>query len=122
MRQVIHIPSYIVTATVVLISVFNVDESTWVKMSFRDRGLIIDSSPYRYVFSVVLTVWVLIEIIVVTTNQKRRAIHDYVAGTVVKQLSPQDCPDRDQTDAVFTDALGRKWKLTPHRFISHWFF
>jgi uncharacterized RDD family membrane protein YckC len=42
-------------------------------------------------------VWFLLEVISMLTNAKRRAVHDFIAGTVVvKAAQPGNAPDRQQ--------------------------
>jgi uncharacterized RDD family membrane protein YckC len=54
--------------------------TTWIALSQR----IIDSTPWWYQpTNVALQVWVWSEFIVLLTNKKRRALHDFMAGTVV---------------------------------------
>jgi uncharacterized RDD family membrane protein YckC len=46
-----------------------------------------DAFFYNAVF-VLITFWAIAEVIVTLSNEKRRAIHDYIAGTVVVKLNP----------------------------------
>lgn len=53
---------------------------TWIALSQR----ILESVPWWYQpINVVLQVWIWSEFVVLLTNKKRRALHDFLAGTVV---------------------------------------
>jgi len=57
------------------------------------------------VLGVVLTGWVFLEIITMLINPKRRAIHDFIAGTVVVRTQAPD-----ETDPGYEQALAREKK------------
>ena len=79
----------IVFATLLTISniiiVLNMTDSLYFSMEFFERGkYILDSkSSWAGMVSVLFNIWIWSEFIVMLTNKKRRALHDFIAGTVV---------------------------------------
>ena len=44
---------------------------------------------YDDYLTIISTIWILVELITMLTNSKRRALHDYLAGSVVINLEPK---------------------------------
>lgn len=57
--------------------------------------LLKEADPLNRITSTLSFLWLLAEIITLATNEKRRAIHDYMAGTVV--LSERHLPKAERT-------------------------
>ena len=59
----------------------------WSSLGFLDRGrAIAERFPISRWYDLVSLVWVGSELVVLLTNKKRRALHDFIAGTVVVQM------------------------------------
>lgn len=73
-----------------LISVFHISDSEYYTLSFMERAkrMIELAPPWYKPLQIIQNVWVWGELIVLLTNRKRRALHDYIAGTVVVQTPP----------------------------------
>lgn len=73
-----------------LISVFHMSDTEYHSLSFMERAKrTVELAPPWYTpLQIVQNVWVWGELIVLLTNRKRRALHDFIAGTVVVQTSP----------------------------------
>jgi uncharacterized RDD family membrane protein YckC len=73
-----------------LISVFHMSDAEYHALSFMDcakREVELAPSWFRPL-QIIQNVWVWGEFIVLLTNRKRRALHDFIAGTVVVHASP----------------------------------
>jgi uncharacterized RDD family membrane protein YckC len=72
-----------------LMSVFHLSDAEYHALSFMDRAKrMVELAPSWYSpLQIVQNVWVWGELIVLLTNRKRRALHDFIAGTVVVQTS-----------------------------------
>lgn len=70
---------------IALIALFSVDWTAYQAAEFFDRlNLLVDRYPSWYdVVEYGNSIWVWGELIVLLFNKRRRAIHDYIAGTVV---------------------------------------
>jgi uncharacterized RDD family membrane protein YckC len=68
-----------------IIALYAMSDAEYHALSFTERGRhVADLAPSWYrPLSILLTVWVWGELIVLLTNRKRRALHDFIAGTVV---------------------------------------
>ena len=70
-------------------------EPEWSSLSFSERNQLLEErSPVGYWYDVISQVWLWSEMVVLLTNKKRRALHDFIAGTVVihtrlKSVSPK---------------------------------
>jgi len=69
----------------VLYSLFHMTDSEYHALSVHDRTMrLIELAPFWYEpVQMAQPIWVWGEIIVLLTNRKRRALHDFIAGTVV---------------------------------------
>jgi uncharacterized RDD family membrane protein YckC len=58
-------------------------------LSFLERAkrMVELTPPWYHPLQIVQNVWVWGELIVLLTNRKRRALHDFIAGTVVVRTS-----------------------------------
>jgi uncharacterized RDD family membrane protein YckC len=73
-----------------LISVFHMSDAEYHALSFLERAqrMVALAPSWLKPVQIAQHVWVWGELIVLLTNRKRRALHDFIAGTVVVQTSP----------------------------------
>ena len=73
-----------------LMSVLHMSDTEYHALSFMERARrMVELAPSWYKpLQIVQNVWVWGELIVLLTNRKRRALHDFIAGTVVVRTSP----------------------------------
>ncbi|MCZ7649451.1 MAG: RDD family protein [Planctomycetota bacterium] len=77
-----------------IIAVFHMTDAEYKSLAFLDRTKrILELVPSWYSpLHWIQTAWVWGELIVLLTNRKRRALHDFIAGTVVVHASPRVLP------------------------------
>ena len=73
------------------------------KGHIADKGF--QTFPHVWPFAIIGSSWVLVELITMLTNNKRRAVHDYIAGSVVVT-----CPS-EETQLARKVILSRGWLL-----------
>jgi len=75
----------ILSAVPVLMVVLGMSDKEYFSMAWLERSsAIIERAPSWYnIVTIAINVWIYSEFIVMLTNKKRRAIHDFIAGTVV---------------------------------------
>lgn len=85
-----------------LISVLHMSDAEYHALSFLDRFTrMAKIAPSWYKpLEIVNNIWVWGEFIVLLTNRKRRALHDFIAGTVVVHTSPNKALQRMGTSRV----------------------
>lgn len=68
-----------------VLSSFQMSDAEYFSLGFRERSIrLVEQAPFWYNYvQILLNVWVWSEFIVMLTNKQRRAVHDYMAGTVV---------------------------------------
>ena len=73
-----------------LMSILHMSDTEYHALSFMERTRrMVELAPSWYKpLQIVQNVWVWGELIVLLTNRKRRALHDFIAGTVVVRTSP----------------------------------
>jgi len=73
-----------------LMSILHMSDTEYHALSFMERARrMVELAPSWYKpLQIVQNVWVWGELIVLLTNRKRRALHDFIAGTVVVRTSP----------------------------------
>ena len=73
-----------------LMSVLHMSDTEYRALSFMERAKrMVELAPSWYKpLQIAQNVWVWGELIVLLTNRKRRALHDFIAGTVVVHASP----------------------------------
>jgi uncharacterized RDD family membrane protein YckC len=74
-----------------LIPTFHMSDAEYHSLAFMERSKrMLELAPFWYKpLQWVQTAWVWGELIVLLTNRKRRALHDFIAGTVVVYTSPK---------------------------------
>ena len=72
-----------------IIPIFHMSDAEYHSLAFMERTKrMIELAPSWYrPLRWIQTAWVWGELIVLLTNRKRRALHDFIAGTVVVQTS-----------------------------------
>jgi uncharacterized RDD family membrane protein YckC len=77
------------TSIALLIPVLHMSDTEYHALSFMERAKrTVELAPSWYKpLQIVQNVWVWGELIVLLTNRKRRALHDFIAGTVVVRTS-----------------------------------
>ena len=80
------------------LAILGMSDAEYFSLDWRERAATIrERAPsWHGIVTTITTLWVWSEFIVILTNKKRRAIHDFIAGTVVihKQV-PNDTLDLD---------------------------
>lgn len=68
------------------------DAQYFAAASFVERSQVVAAAmpPWYSLVTIVLNVWIWSEFLVMLTNKKRRAIHDFIAGTVVIKDAQHD--------------------------------
>jgi len=87
MRNVVTLGISIFSMCVMLLALSRVDADTYTELGWIDRSkYLMTLVPLGFTLqSWMSNVWIYSELIVLLTNKQRRAIHDYVAGTVIVQ-------------------------------------
>ena len=69
-----------------VIALNKISETDYLQSSISQKlNILLDSTPSYLVWvSTVSEIWIWSEVVVLLFNKKKRAIHDYIAGTVVK--------------------------------------
>ena len=75
----------IFSAIPIILAAQGITDSEYFSMGWQERSLaLMERAPSWYnLVSISMNVWIWSEFIVMLTNKKRRAIHDFIAGTVV---------------------------------------
>lgn len=81
-------------AIILIIPVFHMTDEEFRSFPPKERNLRIAklASPLKEPLGIAQQVWLWGELIVLLTNQKRRALHDFIAGTVVVHAQPSQPP------------------------------
>lgn len=71
---------------------------SWLELNDRLYGL----APYITQITIAVNIWVWSEVIVMLFNQKKRSLHDFIAGTVVvdESYQPMEQPPMPDSDAT----------------------
>ena len=65
-------------------AMFQMTNSEYSSLSFMERSKrLAELEPWGMTIQIINTIWVWGEFVVLLTNKKRRALHDFIAGTVV---------------------------------------
>ncbi len=84
LRSTIPLTTNILTFVLMLMSVQNITDKEFFAINYKNRGaFILTESPYFYSLLAFIFIAIIGEYVVLLTNKKRRAIHDYIAGTIV---------------------------------------
>lgn len=79
----------ILMSIALLPSLFQLTDAEYYALSFVERSQrLIDLAPGWYrPLQILMQIWIWSEFLVMLTNEKRRALHDFIAGTVVVRVS-----------------------------------
>jgi uncharacterized RDD family membrane protein YckC len=82
------------TSIALLFPLFHMTDAEYLSLGFMGRARrIAELAPSWYKpLEIATSVWTWSELIVLLTNRKRRALHDFIAGTVVVHASPAPAP------------------------------
>ncbi len=85
LRHVVDLALQIITTISVLVALFSVSRVNFEISGWEARNTLLrDASPYWGVWAEYASaIWVLSEMIVLLFNKKKRALHDFIAGTVI---------------------------------------
>jgi uncharacterized RDD family membrane protein YckC len=95
----------LLTSVALVFPLFHMNDAQYHSLSFTQLSLrISEMAPSWYKpLQWVQTAWVWGELIVLLTNRKRRALHDFIAGTVVVHVNP---PASEAPKAAGTASAG----------------
>jgi uncharacterized RDD family membrane protein YckC len=82
MRYSVSIAIHLISVVIVIIAVQHISDDIFFNVSFWKRSDFIDSLGTHW-WDTILAVWFFSEFIVLQTNDRKRAVHDFIAGTVV---------------------------------------
>ena len=85
-----------------ILSVFHMSDAEYVSLSFMERAKRMNelAPSWQTPLQWIQTAWVWSELLVLLTNRKRRALHDFIAGTVVVHASPKVTPPEVSNPAL----------------------
>ena len=87
-----------------LIVVLNMSDELYFSMGFQDRAMYMQANMPRWYgpLSIAMNVWIWSEFFIMLTNKRRRALHDFIAGTVVVKSSsePNKLSQQDAASAA----------------------
>lgn len=84
LRSVIDLGALLALLTGTALALVRVTFDAYRVHPWSERGALLEAEvPWLAVASQVYAVYVLVELVVIVSNRRRRALHDFVAGTVV---------------------------------------
>lgn len=85
LRHLVMLVIMVFGTCVTVISISQIPDETYSRLGFIERSVTISQvNPIMFsVYTWLSNIWIYSEFIVLLTNRKRQAIHDYMAGTVV---------------------------------------
>lgn len=80
------------SSVALIIAVLNLTDAEYFSATFLERSRIINAAApsWNLPVTIMLNVWIWGEFFVMLTNKKRRALHDFIAGTVVIRDMPKE--------------------------------
>jgi len=82
-------------------AILDMTDALYFSMGWQERALYMnDHAPSWYSYATIaMNIWIWSEFIVMLTNKKRRALHDFMAGTVVvKNVTPSNASQQDASE------------------------
>ena len=72
-----------------LVGTLNMSDSEYLSLGFQARNLrLMELVPAWFMpINILLNIWIWSEFVVMLTNKRRRALHDFMAGTVVIRVA-----------------------------------
>jgi uncharacterized RDD family membrane protein YckC len=85
LRSIVDIILGFILTTAYLIAINSMDVHHYLELKSKFRSAYLHSlyPPWRWPFDILSNIWIWGELAVLLFNKKRRAIHDFIAGTVV---------------------------------------
>jgi uncharacterized RDD family membrane protein YckC len=74
---------WLITVSGVIFATLQMSDSEFLSLTPKDRHNRLFEQPWLRPINIISEVWILSEFIVLLTNKKRRALYDFLAGTVV---------------------------------------
>lgn len=101
LRSSVNVGLGILSTISTLVALSSLTEADFSSLSWADLAVKkAELSPYINELTVATNVWVWSEVVVLLLNRKRRALHDFIAGTVVvESLQPIGEIGPDRTEA-----------------------
>ncbi|WP_163934923.1 RDD family protein [Paraferrimonas sp. SM1919] len=100
--SVLLVISFVMSAALIPVAL-GMTDAEYFSMGWQERALyMIERAPSWYnIASIAMNIWIWSEFIVMLTNKKRRALHDFIAGTVViRKESLNKSSQLDASEAV----------------------
>jgi len=93
-----YLPDFIFTVLIsvtLLFPLFHISDDKYLSLTFTERNkYVVESAPsWLKPVQDIQAIWFWGELIVLLTNRKRRALHDFIAGTVVVHDLPETEPE-----------------------------
>jgi uncharacterized RDD family membrane protein YckC len=104
------LPELIMTSLLsigVAYSVLQMTDVEYGSLSFHDRNFKMPVPYWYQPVNIVFLVWTWGELLVMLTNKRRRALHDFIAGTVVVLRDPWLPEPVSSSEALFAERLNR---------------
>lgn len=75
----------VLSSVPIVIDSLGMTDAEYFSMGWQDRSVeMVERAPFWYGYVLIaMNIWIWSEFIVMLTNKKRRAVHDFIAGTVV---------------------------------------
>ena len=90
LRSSVDLLLWVLYTPLMLYVLLTSSESAWSSLSAIDRGrLLAERNPLSGIYEVCEQLWLWSELVVLLFNKRRRALHDFIAGTVVIKTGPQ---------------------------------
>jgi len=85
LRHIVLLIMTIFSIVIMIFCVLQADESTYINLSWlKQSAYLMTFAPILFkVYTWSSNIWIYSEFIVLLTNKRKRAIHDYIAGTVI---------------------------------------
>ena len=84
LRHSIYLIFSIISISMTIIAIFLADYEIYVNLTTLEKSAYLSRlSPGNNIISILSNIWVWSEIIMLLFNKRKRAIHDYIAGTVI---------------------------------------
>jgi len=74
---------WLITVSGIIFATLQMSDSEFLSLTPKDRHNRLFEQPWLRPVNIISYVWIFSEYIVLLTNEKRRALHDFLAGTVV---------------------------------------
>lgn len=89
-RNSVDIVLGVFRAVLIFVAISQISRAEYSALSWIEQGKKIDElTPYSQAFEILTNIWACSEVVVMLTNTKRKAVHDFLAGSVVVHSKPQ---------------------------------